>query len=363
MTVDEAQLQAGFAQFVAAAGELERGYAELKARAAAVDLELQATNRALQQSLQEREAIFAALPLGLVTVRADGTVRCCNQEGERLWALGRQHGVDLAQQTAGEVGVGDGLVRVQRLGLPDAELVLLEDRSRVHELEREVHRLDRLAGLSELALGIAHEIKNPLNGVMGFAALLERSTDQVASQRFAGKVVQGVRQVDEIVKSMLGFAKPDRKRVRASSVAEVIADAALAAGLPTSRVTVVGQRDVRADADALVRVLTNLFRNAIEAAPGVTVVVRVEVQHGRLELHVQDDGPGVPASLGRRAMEPFVSTKERGTGLGLSLSVRVLAYLGGDLELMNAGSPGACFRIRLPLLQETMTRLPAEASA
>lgn len=364
MIVDEATLQQGFQQFIAAARELERGYAELKQRAAAVDLELQETNRALQQSLREREAIFAALPLGLVTVSAAGAVRCCNREAERLCALGAGHGVDLPRLPAGETAVGDGLVRVRRIDLPDAELVLLEDRSQVHELEREVHRLDRLAGLSELALGIAHEIKNPLNGVMGFAALLERSTDQTASQRFAGKIVQGVRQVDEIVKSLLGFAKPDRKRLRAATVAEIAADAALAAGLPTSRLSLQGQVTLRADADALLRVLTNLFRNAIEAAAGVHVTLRAEARHGRLELFVQDDGPGVPASLGRRAMEPFVSTKERGTGLGLSLSVRVLAYLGGDLELTNPGEPGACFRVRLPLAAEpAAAAVGAEVSA
>jgi signal transduction histidine kinase len=353
VSVDEATLQQGFEQFITAAQELERGYAELKLRAETVDLELQATNRALQQSLQEREAIFSALPIGLVTIDAGGTMRCCNREGERVCMLARQHGLEIAMQSPGEVAFGEMLVRVQRIALPDAELVLLEDRSQVQELEREVHRLDRLAGLSELALGIAHEIKNPLNGVMGFAALLERSEDPVASRRFAGKVVQGVRQVDHIVKSLLGFAKPDRKRARLSSVAEVVADAALSAGLPTSRVQIQGQRELRADADALVRVLTNLFRNAVEAAPGVHVVVRVEARHGRLELLVQDDGPGVPAAIGRSAMEPFVSTKERGTGLGLSLSVRVLAYLGGDLDLMNPGEAGACFRVRLPLLQES----------
>jgi signal transduction histidine kinase len=360
VTIDEATLQQGFEQFVVAARELERGYAELKERAAAVDLQLQASNRALQQALGEREAIFAALPLGLATVRTDGAVRCCNREAERLCALGAAHGVDLPCAAVGEVAVGDGLVRVRRIALPDAELVLLEDRSQVQELEREVHRLDRLAGLSELALGIAHEIKNPLNGVMGFAALLERSNDHSASQRFAGKIVQGVRQVDEIVKSLLGFAKPDRKRLRAATVAELAADAALAAGLPTSRLHLEGNCSLRADADALVRVLTNLFRNAIEAAAGVHVTLRAEARHGRLELLVEDDGPGVPASLGRRVMEPFVSTKERGTGLGLSLSLRVLAYLGGDLELTNPGEAGACFRVRLPLAGESA--VPANAA-
>ncbi|HEX5051922.1 MAG TPA: ATP-binding protein [Planctomycetota bacterium] len=357
MNVDQALLQHGFEQFTVAARELERSYAELKQRAEHIDLELQATNRALHQSLQEREAIFSALPLGLVTVRADGAATCCNREAERLCAAAAAVGVELASHAPGEVVIGQGLVRIRRVGLPDGDLVVLEDRSQVQELEREVHRLDRLAGLSELALGIAHEIKNPLNGVMGFAELLERCEDREAARRFAAKVAAGMRQVDAIVTSLLGFARPDRARVRTTTVAEIVADAATAASLPSTRVQLLGARHLRADADALGRVLGNLFRNALEASPQVIVRVEAAARHGRLELIVQDDGPGVPAQLGGTAFEPFVSTKERGTGLGLPLSVRVLSYLGGDLELLNPGEPGARFRVRLPLLEST----PAEA--
>lgn len=348
MTDNELQLRQGFEQFVAAARELENGYRELKARVAAVDLELQETNRALQRSLDEREAVFAAMPIGLVTVRDDGAARICNQEGERLCAEAHAAGVELVQRSTGEVAVGGGVVRVRRVALPDGELVMLEDRSRLRELEREVDRLDRLAGLSELALGVAHEIKNPLNGVAGFAALLERSNDPEAQQRYAGKVVDGVRQVDSIVKSMLGFARPSRKQERRLGIGAIVAEAVNVAAMPVDRVSLRGQIDVMADADALVRVIGNLLRNAAEARADVRVRIDVAQRAGWLEISVEDDGPGVPANLGLRALEPMVSSKERGTGLGLSLSSRVLAFLGGELQLQNPGESGARFLVRLP---------------
>lgn len=356
MSAEHEQLHAGFAQFVAAARELERSYAHLKERAAAVDLELQQTNAALHEALQERDAVFAGLPIGIVVLHADGGVVRRNPEAERLCAAARAQGCALEAATAGEIVFGQHLVCVRRVPLASGQLLLLEDRSHVHELEREVHRLDRLAGLSELALGIAHEIKNPLNGVMGFAALLARSEDPAAMKRFAGKVVQGVQQVDDIVKALLGFARPERQRGRAASVAEVVADAATAAGLPAVRVQLLGARELRGDADALVRVLTNLFRNAIEAAPAVRLRVSSRVCGNQLELEVQDDGPGIPAHVGNRVFEPFVSSKERGTGLGLPLCVRVLSFLGGSLELLNPGELGARFRVRLPLLEGSSAR-------
>ncbi|HLQ36618.1 MAG TPA: ATP-binding protein [Planctomycetota bacterium] len=360
----EAELRAGFAAFVAASQALEASYAALQARAQAVDLQLQDTNQKLQQALQEREAIFAALPLGLLTNRADGSVGCCNHEGERLCAAAAAAGIDLPAASEGEHEFGDGAVRVRRVALPDGELVLLEDRSQVAALERQVHRLDRLAGLSELALGVAHELKNPLNGVMGFAELLERQPDASSCRRWAGKIVQGLRQVDDILKAMLGFARPEQRRSAPAPVLAIVAEAAVAAGLPQQRIELAGASTALAESFALVRVLANLFRNSREAA-GELVSVRVQasVRGDQLELLVRDDGPGVPAAMGRSALEPFVTSKERGTGLGLALCARVLSFLGGRLELQNPGERGACFCVHVPLAAPVPATAPRPAEA
>ncbi|MBK8101571.1 MAG: hypothetical protein IPK26_31200 [Planctomycetes bacterium] len=350
MTFAEHELQAGFAAFIAASQRLEQSYAELKARAQAVDLQLQATNATLAATLRERDALFAALPIGLLALRGDATVGFANPEGERLGALAAAAGCDLATLPVGEATFGDTQVRMRTVDLPDGRLLLVEDRSRIRDLEQRVHRLDRLAGLSELALGVAHEIKNPLNGVLGFAALLERAREPATCQRYAGKIAQGLRQIDDIVKAMLAFARPERGRGRTAPIGELVNAAATAANLPATRLELTGDGSLHGDHDALTRVLTNLFTNAIEAGgDGIRVRVHAAAIGNRLELTVSDDGPGVPAALGHRVLEPFVSSKERGGGLGLALSARVLAFLGGDLRLLNPGERGARFQIRLPL--------------
>ncbi len=345
---DDPGLREGFAAFIAASRRLEQGYAALKARAAAVDMELAATNRRLAAALDEREAIFRALPVGLVAAGSAG-VTFCNAEGERLWHLADAHGVDpLAAE--GDIVLGAATVRVRRAALPDGALVLLEDRSQVVGLEREVHRLDRLAGLSELAMGVAHEIKNPLNGAMGFAALLERNPEPAACRRHATRIVQGLRQVDGIVKGLLAFARPDGRRAPPLPLASLVGEACAAAALPPAQVELRGEHGLRAPGDALVRVLAILFRNSLEAAgAAVRITIDCQAADGWLELRVRDDGPGVPAQLGSRVFEPFVSSKERGTGLGLPLASRVLSFLGGSLHLDEGEGPGACFRLRLPL--------------
>ena len=358
---DRQILKDGFAQFVTAARELESGYAALKKRAAAVDLELQASNRALQQSLAEREAVFSALPIGLVALRGDGSQSTSNCEAERLISLAQDAGVDLLEGRVGEVVFDGTVVHVRRVDLPDGELVLLEDRSQLEKLEKKVQRLDRLAGLSELALGVAHEIKNPLNGVMGFANLLERSDDSATMRRYAGKISEGVRAVDEIVKSLLGFARPSNKPASFGRLDQVIDRVALAANLPRTRWQLRGASDALIDADALGRVMSNLIRNAVEASPSVRLSMDACVRGDELELLVEDDGPGVSEDLAKTVFEPFVSTKQRGTGLGLALSARVLAFLGGSLELLNPGERGACFRVRVPVVSASSGLMEASA--
>jgi signal transduction histidine kinase len=354
-------LKDGFARFVAAASELEASYAALKTRAEAVDVQLADSNRALQQSLAEREAMFAALPIGLVAARTDGTVGSSNCEANRLIEAAQSSGVDLLSADCGEVAFDESVVRVRRVDLPDGELVLLEDRSRLEELEREVQRLDRLAGLSELALGVAHEIKNPLNGVMGFSNLLERSEDVPTMHRYAGKISEGVKAVDEIVKGLLGFARPAEKPISIAPLEQLIERVALASNLPRSRWKLSGALNVKVDADALGRVMANLIRNAMEASPHVSLTMDAKVHRGQLELLVEDDGPGVSADVAQKVFEPFVSTKQRGTGLGLALSTRVLSFLGGELELLNPGDPGARFRVRIPIVASEVSLKEAVA--
>ena len=353
VSLTQVELRDGFDAFVDAAGKLQDSYEELRARADAVDLELQATNRRLERALAERDVIFSALPLGVVARRQDGSVNFRNDEALRLCDEAQEHGVDLlASATVGDVAFGEGVARIRRADLPEGELVLIEDRSRIQELEREVHRLDRLAGLSELALGIAHEIKNPLNGAMGFASLLERSTEMDTARRHALRIREGLTSVDDIVKSLLAFAQTDRGSVAATTVAAAAADAAAAAGLPQARLQCSGELQLCAEAGALQRVPAVLLRNAVEAAgEAAEVQLTARPLAGDLELLVEDNGPGIDAELAGRVFAPFVSSKSSGTGLGLPLAARVLSFLGGDVALLNPGEAGARFRVRMPLME------------
>lgn len=343
-------LQHGFASFITAAQKLEESYRALKARAAEIDVQLARANARLESTLQEREAVFRALPVGVIALARDGSRRIANPEAERLLASAAEHGEDLLGLGDGEHEAADLAIRVARVALPDGGcVVVIEDRSQVTRLEREVDRLDRIAGLSELALGVAHEIKNPLNGVMGFASLLERHDDPEQIKRCARKIAAGMKDVDAIVKSMLAFARPQDKQLVPRRIADVVGSAAAEANVPIARISTVGDLDVLVDGPTLVRVLANLLRNSTEAG-ATNVDIEVSVEQDDLSIVVSDDGRGVDSEVAAHAFEPFVSSKDRGQGLGLALVARVLSFLGGSIELVEDDTPGATFCIRTPLI-------------
>lgn len=347
----EIDIRKGFEVFIEAARRLEDSYQGLQARAAAIDLQLSKTNKQLEETLLEREMILRSLPVGVLATNAAGGMTWCNQEGHRLVDLASAAGLVLPQQREGDLDVGSASLRLRRVTMPEGgNLVLVEDRSQVADLRREVDRLDRLAGLSELALGIAHEIKNPLNGVMGFASLMSKTTDSNKLHRFAGKVNDGLRQVDGIVKALLAFARPVDKARAQAPLSQIVGEAASAAGVPASRVELSGNAEEQAESMALVRVLAILFRNSVEAAGegDAQIQVRASIDEDRLILAVSDDGPGIDHDLAERIFQPFVSSKERGHGLGLALACRVLSFLNGSIELLNPGQAGAVFRLSVP---------------
>jgi signal transduction histidine kinase len=354
-TATQRELRDGFRAFVIASQRLEESHAALQRRAAAIDLELAATNRALEAALGEKEAILRCLPVGVLAASAAGEVIWSNPEGERLQQGAARSGLRLAELPEGECERGPLCLAVRRAPLPGGgTLVVAEDRSRLQRLTREVDRLDRLAGLSELALGVAHEIKNPLNGVMGFAALLERSDDPGELRRYARKVHEGLLQVDGIVREMLELARAPSRGDDVETLAAVVRRAASAAGVPSAWIEVTSGGELMVAGGALARVLANLFRNSAEAgAMPVAIRVAAAAAADRVEVLVTDDGPGVDARLGHTVFEPFVSSKPRGHGLGLALASRVMAFLGGSLELTNPGEPGASFRLTLPRPQRT----------
>ncbi len=236
---------------------------------------------------------------------------------------------------------------------------------RTHEDLREVQeRLiqgEKLAVLGEMAAQVAHELKNPLVSIGGFAQRLERQDlGDSRSNEYAAIIAREVRRMEEMLGNILAFSKKQLVCLEECDIVDLL-DEALELEedhLNRSGISIKKQISktipiITGDCRQLRQVFLNLLINARQAMPqGGEVMIRLARcglrGEGAIEIEVEDTGGGIPSEMIRNIFNPFFSTNPKGTGLGLSISHRIVEHHHGELEVVN-GEQGACFIVRLPV--------------
>jgi two-component system sensor histidine kinase HydH len=368
---------------------LASSYHALEARAERVERELFLANQELERKVAELdqvsaglEAVLAALPTGVIVRDAQGrivrvnaaalavladtaenvlgrrsTVLDCDarewqqreivrENGQRVVVFGRRSPVQSAGGSTHDCGTGS--------------VEILDDRTRLVELSERLHALDKLAALGNMAGGIAHELRNPMTAVKGFAALLAgRLPTGGDEQRWARLIVEGASEADSILSSMLSLASPEKLALESVDSEELVGAAVRLARLdsesareaPAVLTTNVQRCTFGGDRIKLRQALRNLIANALQAQPrGGRVHVELARDGDDLVAAVQDAGPGIAPALRQRVLEPFFTTRAEGTGLGLALVQRIAELHGGRVEISSQPSPfgGAEVRLRIP---------------
>lgn len=254
--------------------------------------------------------------------------------------------------------------------LKNSHEVLKQEVCRLREQLRwkdeELARRERLAGLGEMAAGIAHEIRNPLAGIQLYAAMLERDlSDRPRDQDVVRRISAGVNNLEHIVKDILAFAgdaKPNRDRV---FLAHVL-DGVLELAAPTARandLTIqvdesLDDIELLCDQRQIERAILNLILNALDASPrSGTIRIRGEdavdtlnaTRESQFPIVVEDSGPGIEPEALQRVFNPFFTTKGTGTGLGLAIVHRIAEANGGRVTASNRPQGGARFVLWVPL--------------
>ncbi len=238
-------------------------------------------------------------------------------------------------------------------------------------LERRLHGAEKMAEIGKLAAGLAHEIAAPLNVISGRAEMVLRQDPQPpARERNLQIIVQQISRITIIVRNLLDFAKRREPKMETIDLAGVV-DAVLEfleGELGRTQVAVVREERrpawIRGDPALLDQVLVNLVLNALQAMEGTDgsrqLTVRLgpdggEPGSGSAVLEIEDSGPGIPPDLEATIFEPFVTSKPRGTGLGLVIARRIVEEHLGKLEARR-GTQGAIFRITFPLAGPPLER-------
>ncbi|MCA1622026.1 MAG: PAS domain-containing protein [Acidobacteria bacterium] len=370
------------AQLRAKQRELERLSARAAERAATAE--------------QFSERVVASLPSGLVAFNSEGRATVVNAPARALLGIGGGSGEDfrpLLSRAHGlaemvehclktgelyrreEVTAKSDSGRARRLGVTVAPidpaqaggsrgvLCMLTDITEVAELREALARRRNLESLGEMSAGLAHEFKNSLATLHGYAQLLQNAgLDARARETATSGLLAEVRGLSEMVTSFLNFARPNPPDFADVSLRELLDNSAadLRQLFEERRAALAVEGEfpgVRADEAMLRRALLNLLRNAAEAIPDDAAERRVNVR-GSVErddagrdwvlVEVEDTGAGIAEEDLQRIFIPFFTTKSKGHGVGLALSHRVATDHGGTLSASNTADGGARFTLRLP---------------
>lgn len=243
----------------------------------------------------------------------------------------------------------------------------VQARAKLEKSQATLMAAERLATVGKMAAGVAHSIRNPLTSVKMRLFSLQRSLDLSDNQHEDFEVIsQEIKHLDLIIQNFLEYAKPPKLSLTRVSPSDVTDSALnlLKLRLDSQRVRVTVEREaplrsILIDPEQLKEVLVNLLSNSMEALDGPGRITITENDGfidtmGRVSvISVSDSGPGVPEPERERVFEPFHTTKEEGTGLGLPIARRIVSEHGGTLTLTQAKGGGAKFTITLPFDAET----------
>jgi PAS domain S-box-containing protein len=388
-----------FESFIAQTQKLRQTHLELKEQVEEINADLEEKNRALEAKIDELHETeeylnntLESVSSGVVAVDLDGKVTIFNRGAEMIMRTARDDVI--GQDYCGLFGGGQpmtpaimdtlhnhkSVVNRQRLmKLKDGTEIIIQastapirnargeiigaietfsDLTEIVELEEQIRRADRLAVIGEMAATVAHEIRNPLGGIEGFALLLEKDVEDNEQLRDrARNIVDGARTINSIISRMLEFARPLDLNLQHEHIDKIIDDTLMFVKEEDNdglRSICVEKRyetgsGVLADRSQLREVFSNLIQNAVQAMPGGgDLKIAIKEAESGIEIKMQDSGCGIPEDVATKLFNPFFTTREHAAGLGLSTVQKIICAHRGAINVESKIGEGTTFTINLP---------------
>jgi signal transduction histidine kinase len=296
-----------------------------------------------------------ARPLGLLIAQSAQTGRAVRNRRVPVTAAGEivegpavvLLSVDTLETLPGSTGPGSGL------------LVRLRDPEAQRKIGRELQTADRMAALSRVSSGVAHEVKNPLNAILlhvevAKARLAKGETDVEPQMEIISREIL---RLDRVVKTFLDFTRPVELKLSnvplGEFVSEVVELARPQAEASKIRVEVTDEADrveIRVDRDLLKQALLNVVVNAIEAMPqGGALRFEATAGEDAAEIRVSDTGVGIAPELREKIFRLYFTTRTQGSGIGLAMTFRIVQLHDGTIDFTSEPGKGTTFFIRLPI--------------
>ncbi|MGC9324635.1 MAG: ATP-binding protein, partial [Desulfomonilia bacterium] len=350
-----------------------------------------ATRASLSRIKAYSDAIVDSMPIGLIFIGEDGRIAGVNEISQKLLMISAS---DVAAKPAQDVlpqqindlmrpsrvrrdivtrditvsvGGKNILLEASMSTLRDDEdtflgnIILLRDISEIEGLKKEIQRKERLASLGSLAAGIAHEIRNPLSSIKGFATYFkERYREIPEDQKTAEIMIGEVERLNRVIGQLLEFARPLDIKKQHTSVRDLVSDSLKMISHQAQERHISLDSDgmehgpvfASIDPDRIRQVLLNIFLNALEAMDdggALAVSVKTDTLNAQVAITITDTGCGIDREDLGRIFDPYFTTKQSGTGLGLAIAHKIIEAHAGELRVKSQKEVGTSISILLPL--------------
>ncbi len=362
---------------------------DLKARISPLEGELgeveEAINRlasSLEEAVSRLNMVFESSPVGLLLLSFDEgreppfKVLIHNNSFQKLigFSKGSSTGDELLEKLTGttlfspkvhtaikrgekteilDINFKGKIFNLFVVGLEGGALLLLEEVTERVRLQEELKRKERIASLGLLIASLTHEIKNPLTAVKGYTELLLKSPLGEKEKKYLEYILNETGRLNQLIGELLYLGRPIPPKKEKVFLKSLIEEA-LTGYIPLLKaqrieVTVsIKNGMIEVDREKMLRVLTNLIKNALEAMPqGGSLTLQGEVDKNSTWLEVKDTGEGLPPEVINHIFDPFFSRKEKGVGLGLSIAHSIVSAHDGELTVSSTPGKGTSFVIKL----------------
>lgn len=372
-------LQKSFESFNSATRKLQEAFRSLEVKFETLNRELEQKNRRLETILAEKEevrnyleTILESLTTGVVVTDLQGRITMMNGCAGRL--TGMSPGAALPGEFQGRrrVRLGESILEVltsavkARDGGTLGTVHILLDVTRVEKLEEMAKRTEKFAAMGEMAANIAHEVRNPLGSIALSASLLLKGLGDEKSRDRAARILHSVRSVDNKIANLLLFTRKPEPQFRDLRIHDVLRDILRFSGEILEKEDIrlcvrlaEGEPVVRADGELLKQVFLNVILNAVQAMRGGGELAFETRLHRdpaltpgmerTIELRFADTGPGIPEADRKRIFDPFFSTRDGSSGLGLAIVHNIIDLHRGSVDVERGVRGGSVFTVLLPL--------------
>ncbi len=301
--------------------------------------------------------IIEASPMALILLDKEGNIRYKHQTSEEFFGLFpvsewlsilmpdiKEYIRYKEYHILNRVRLGERIFNIHVIPVRDGTLLALDDITDISKMEEEMRRKERLAALGTLSAGIAHEVRNPLTAIKGFAQMIAKNPTSPKNERYIQFIVREVSKLETLVREILDFAKekkPVKTKVKLSQLVDHITNI-----ISDINIHMENDLEICADPDLFSSVILNIIKNASDAGAKNIYIIPTE-KDNHVEIQLVNDGPPIPEDILPHIFEPFSTKKSKGTGLGLAIAHNIITSHGGTINAYN-DLKGVVFLITLP---------------